>query len=423
MEEILNIHDLQRQGLPIQAIAGRTGLDRKTVRKYLRRGLEPPLYGPRAPRASVLEPYYDYLGQRIAAYPDLTGTRLLREIRALGYPGGYSILTDYLREVRPAIVPGFEHRFETPPGQQAQVDFAHFKTTFTDQPAQVCVLWLFSLVLGHSRYLYARFAFRQNLEEVVRGHLAAFAALRGVPRQILYDRMKTAVIGEDPDGTVTFNQTLVDLATHFDFSPRACKPYRAKTKGKVERPFRYIRQDFFLGRSFRNLADLNDQLADWLDQVANRRRHGTTLRLIDQAFADEQAALKPLPALPFRSVLRLERRITRDGMISVDGNLYSVPDGTRRRVVELQVLADALRIYQDGHLIAEHAPLAGRGQRALGTGHRHRPPPSQGPDPAAPDGTAPGGTSIAAMPGDHVPERSLGVYQQAGQALAGERPA
>jgi transposase len=416
MEEVLTIHDLHRQGLSIQAIARRAGLDRKTVRKYLARGLEPPVYGPRAPRGSILEPYHDYLRGRVRAYPELSGARLLREIRALGYRGGYTIVTDYLREVRPAPMPGFEHRFETPPGEQAQVDFAHFKVVFTDEPTLVRVVWLFSLVLGHSRHLFGRFVLRQTVEEVVRCHLAAFGALGGVPRQILYDRLKAAVIDEDDEGRVIFNRTLVDLASHYGFTPKACRPYRAKTKGKVERPFRYIRQDFFLGRSFRNLDDLNAQLDDWLDQVANVRVHGTTGRRVDEAFAAEQPHLQPLPALPFRSLLRLERRITRDGMISIDGNLYSVPDGTRRRVVEVQTLPEELRIYEDGRLIAVHAPVAGRGQRVLAVGHRHRPPPGRDPLPAGPE-------VALKRPGDTVPERPLAIYTTVGQALAraGER--
>ena len=277
------------------------------------------------------------------------------------------------------------------------------------------MIWLFSLVLGHSRHLFARFVLRQTLEEVVRCHLAAFQALGGVPREILYDRMKAAVIDADAQGRAIFNKTLLDLAAHFGFSPRACKPYRAKTKGKVERPFRYIRQDFFLGRSFRNLEDLNGQLHDWLDRTANRRRHGTTRRLIDEAFAKEQQVLQPPPAVPFRSLLRLERRITRDGMISVDGNLYSVPDGTRRRVVEVQVLADELRIYEDGRLIAMHQPLIGRGQRALAAGHRRRPPPGQTPS------RAPGENGLILIrPGDQVAERPLAIYDHIAQVLARE---
>jgi hypothetical protein len=123
--------------------------------------------------------------------------------------------------------------------------------------------------------------------------------------------------------------------------PKACKAYRAKTKGKVERPSRYIREDFFLGRSFRNRDDLNAQFRQWLDQIANVRTHATTRRVISEHFAEEQPWLKSLPAGPFQAVLRLERRITKDGMVSVDGNLYSVPDTTRRRPVEVHSTAES----------------------------------------------------------------------------------
>ena len=112
------------------------------------------------------------------------------------------------------------------------------------------IVWLFSLVLGYSRLLWARFVLHQDLQTVLRCHLAAFAALDGVPRQILYDRMKTAVSSEDAEGHIVYNRALVDFARHHGFHPKACRPYRAKTKGKVERPYRYIREDFFLARSF-----------------------------------------------------------------------------------------------------------------------------------------------------------------------------
>jgi transposase len=192
-------------------------------------------------------------------HPGLTGRRLLRELRERGYDGGYTAVTDFLREVRPAVEQPFEVRFETPAGHQAQVDFAQFKVVFEDEPSAVRIVWLFSMVLGYSRWLWARFVPHQDLQTVLRCHMAAFAAMGGVPAEILYDRMKTAVTGEGESGIV-YNRTLVDFAVHYGFHPRACKPYRAKTKGKVERPFRYVREDFFLAGKFRNLEDLKPSL-------------------------------------------------------------------------------------------------------------------------------------------------------------------
>ena len=152
--EIVMIHDLKRRGLSLSAIARKVGLDRKTVRRHLERGMEPPAYGPRAPRPRLIEPYEGYLRERITAWPELSGKRLLREVRDLGYTGCYSVLTDLLREARPSRPKVFERRFETPPGRQAQVDFAQFRVEFTDEPGVMRVVWLFTLVLGHSRWLW-----------------------------------------------------------------------------------------------------------------------------------------------------------------------------------------------------------------------------------------------------------------------------
>jgi transposase len=291
--ELLMILDLHRQGLSVSAIARHLCIDRKTVRSAIAKGLESPKYKTRPPRARITDPFEPYLKERLAAYPGLTAVRLWREVKERGYAGGYSVLRDCVRDLRPPRTAGFEVRFETLPGEQAQVDFAHFEVEFADDPGVKRVVWLFSLVLGYSRLIWGRFVVHQDLQSVLRCHIAALEAIGGAPHEILYDRMKTAVIGEDANGVVVYNRALVDLARHYGFQPRACRPYRPKTKGKVERPFRYIREDFFLGGSFRNLDDLNAQLRHWLDTVANPRVHATTQRVVNEAFADEKPALKP----------------------------------------------------------------------------------------------------------------------------------
>ena len=411
--ELVMILDLARQGLSVSAIARRTGLDRKTIRKYIAKGLEPPAYTPRPPRQTLVGPFEPYLRERLQAFPELSGRRLLRDIRALGYQGGYTVLKDFLRTVRPRPETQFERRFETPPGKQAQVDFAFFKTVFTDQPDVERIVWLFSIVLGHSRMMWARFVARQDLPTVLRCHIAAFEAFGGVPEQILYDRMKTAVLGEVDERGIVYNTKLLDLAAHYGFVPKACRAYRAKTKGKVERPFRYVREDFFLGRSFRSLDDLNAQFRQWLDSVANARRHATTGRIIVEHFAEEKPHLQSLPAGPFNTVLTLDRRITRDGMVSVGGNLYSVPDGTRRRVVEVQTFADTINILEDGELIAIHPVLAGRGQRRIAAGHRTALLPVTSATPPEP-------STPPVPPGSVVTPRPLAFYEAVGRRLAAD---
>jgi transposase len=408
--ELMMILELHRQGLSVSEIARQTGRDRKTVAKYIERGLEPPAYTPRPPQPRLLEPYEAYLKARVTDYPGLSGKRLLREIRENGYTGGYTAVTDYLRDIRPEPIKPFEVRFETPPGAQAQVDFARFPIVFTDAPTEPRIVWLFSMVLGSSRLIWARFVEHQNLETVLRCHIAAFEALGGTAREILYDRMKTAVIGPDGEGHIVYNRALLDLARHYGFHPRACRPYRAKTKGKVERPFRYVREDFFLGRTFRNIDDLNRQLYVWLTTVANVRLHATTQRVVAEAFAEEKPHLVALPLAPFRSVLKLERRVSHEGMVSVGNNLYSVPDTTRRRVVEVHTLATEIQIFEGGRLIASHPVLEGRHRRRIAPGHRKPPSPTAR--------LRSGHAEPAAPLGDRVVRRPLDVYADIGRRLA-----
>jgi transposase len=410
--EVVMILDLHRQGLSVSAIALQLGIDRKTVRKYLARGLEAPVYGPRQPRPRRIDPFVPYLRERVEAWPGLTGRRLFRELKERGYHGGYTAVTDVLRDLRPPAAPLSRSASRRRRAIRRRSTSPSSRWRSADEPGVTRIVWLFSLVLGYSRLLWARFVLHQDLQTVLRCHLAAFAALDGVPRQILYDRMKTAVSGEDAEGHIVYNRALVDFARHYGFHPRACRPYRAKTKGKVERPYRYIREDFFLARSFQNLDDLNAQLRHWLDTVANPRVHATTGRVVAEAFAEEQPQLQPLPLVPFRSVLRLERRVSHEGMVSVGGNYYSVPDTTRRRVLEVQALADEIQIYEAGQLVARHAVLEGRNQRRVAPGHRKAPILAISRHPDA------GEVIVIGRAGEVVARRSLDFYEAVARRLA-----
>jgi transposase len=407
------ILDLHKQGLSVSAIAKRLGLDRKTVRKYIERGGVAPKYTARPAKPSLIAPFESYLRERLAAWPELTGIRLLREIREQGYGGSYTVLKRALRCIRPAREPRFELRFETPAGRQAQVDFAEFRVAFTGEGGTARKVWLFAMVLGHSRYLWAQFVLHQDLPTLLRCHMEAFEHFGGAPREILYDRMKTAVLGEPEAGRgVVYNAKLLALGTHYGFVPRACQPYRAQTKGKVERPYRYIRADFFMARRFSDIGDMNRQLQQWLDGVANARRHGTTDRVVAEHFAEEQSSLQTLPAGRFEAVLHVQRRLSHDGCVSVGGNYYSVPDGTRARVVEVQTTADQVRILEEGKLIAVHALLQGSKLRSIAPGHRQARRQPQRADSAP---------SLRLLPGHAVTTRSLGVYEQIAKHLGGAR--
>lgn len=408
------IHQLKQDGHSISEIARRLNMDRKTVRKKLSQGLEPPSYKARPVVASVLDKFKPYLRERLEDYPGLSATRLLRDITDMGYTGSYTTLTEYLRTIRAPKSNQFERRFETAPGHQAQVDFARFTTRFRSEPDVERVVWLFLMVLGFSRYMVGQFAWRQTLDTVVRCHIESFKELSGVPQQCLYDRMKTAVLGEPEPGNVVYHPTLMGMGSHYGFVPKSCKPYRAKTKGKVERPFRYVRQDFFLSESFEDIHDLNSQFTAWRSDIANVRKHGTTQRIIQDAFLEEQASLGALPAGDFNDVLSMERRTTKDGMVSVDGNLYSVPNGTGRKPLQIERTATQLRILDGQILLAVHPLLLGKNQRQVIQGHRASSPS------VTPVALGSANDTVIERAGDSVAQRALDEYEIIGNTLAKE---
>ena len=192
-------------------------------------------------------------------------------MRAAGYPGGYARVNEYVRQVRPRDPVEPLQRFETPPGCQGQVDFGTFKLPWGRRHA-------LSVVLGHSRLLWLRFYSRQTMAVLIEGLESAFARFGGVPQELLFDQMRSVVIsdGRTGGGGLVLNAEFLRFAAHWGFMPRSCRPYRARTKGKVERPIRYLRENFFYGRKFLNDADLNEQATRWLNGTANVRRHGTT---------------------------------------------------------------------------------------------------------------------------------------------------
>jgi transposase len=288
------------------ALARELGVSRDTIHRWIRSGdldreVEdlPVQYGPRRPAPTKLDAYRVIIETRLAAYPELSAVRLLEEIRAAGYGGGYTQLKELVRQLRPTTPAEPALRFETPAGRQAQVDFAEFRFPWGKRYALL-------VVLGYSRLLWCRFAPRQDMRTLVTGLEDAFVAFGGVPQELLFDQMK-AVITRDlrlQGGALVHNLEFLRFAHHWGFTPRACRPYRAQTKGKVERPVRYVRGNLVYGRTFLNDADLAQQCADWLERVANARRHGTTDERPRERFErDERAQLQPLPARRYTSLV------------------------------------------------------------------------------------------------------------------------
>jgi transposase len=294
------------QGLSKTAIADRLGLTRRTIQRWIAAGeldrdldAEPVRYRPRPPVVVKLDPFKSLITTRLSEFPELTAVRLFDEVRAAGYSGGLTQLKAFVRRVRPAPPAEAVQRFETPPGRQAQIDFARFRLPWG-------VRYALLVVLGYSRLLWLRFYARQDMATLFTGLEAAFAYLGGVPHELLFDQMRAIVLRDLrlAGGGVIENAEFRRFAAHWGFRARACRPYRARTKGKVERPIRYLRQSFFYGRTFISDADLNAQAERWLERVANRRLHQTTkARPIDRFEAEERALLQPLAPRPYHSLV------------------------------------------------------------------------------------------------------------------------
>ncbi len=340
-------------------IAGVTGCDRKTVRKWLLQP-GPPRYGPRAPRPSKLDPYKPYIAQRLSAGV-WNAIVLLRELRQQGYPGGYTILKDFLHPKREAARAVAVRRFETPPGRQAQVDWGHLGWVEHDGHRQP--VWGFVCTLGFSRAMYADVATDQRLETLLRLHEAAFAQFGGIPEEILYDWAKTVVLGTDERGEVRWHPVLWDFARYWGFQPRLCRPYRAQTKGKVESGIRYLKGSFLPGRAASDVADLRSQVHAWVTVVANQRVHGTTHRIVRDAWEAERPQLGPLADRPpYPYVPEVTRRVSRDAYVAYGANRYSVPWPLAGRDVRVCEIAGHLDVYAGPERIAVHRLCADRHQ-------------------------------------------------------------
>jgi len=306
-ELYMEIRILRAQGHSLRAIARETGLAVNTVRKYLERP-DPPRYGPRRQRPGKRDPFRAYLMERIqAALPDrLSATVLHREVKALGYTGQVRWLRQMIAELRPKSPPEPLIRFETPPGKQLQADWAVFRRGRDP-------LVGFVATLGYSRAGYVQFADNARLETLLMMLEASFRYFHGVTHEVLFDNMKTVVLTRDHygPGQHRFQPGLWDMARHYGFTPRLCRPYRAKTKGKVERFIRYVRSSFYvpLASALRpaglvvDVATANVEARRWLTEVANARVHGTTGTVPAERLIAERAALLPLPR-PYQPVIR-----------------------------------------------------------------------------------------------------------------------
>jgi len=316
----------------------------------------------RAPsiRATLADPYLEFIEQTLQQYPRLRATRLYEMLRSRGYTGSVIQLRRLVRPLRPAKHEAFL-RLSTLAGEQAQADWAHFGQVRVG--AATRRLSCLVLTLSYSRALWVEFFFDQSIENFLLGHVHAFADWGGVPRTILYDNLKS-VVSERRGDAVHFHPRLLELCAHYHFAARPCRPARGNEKGRVERAIQYIRHSFFAARSFASPADLNRQALVWRDEIAHQRPWpGDDSHTLIEAFTQEKARLIALPANPFDT--DLVRPIKSDKTIYVrfDQNDYSIPPEAVGKQLTLAADPDQVRLLVGAAEIARHRRSYDRHQR------------------------------------------------------------
>jgi transposase len=317
------IHERRGAGHSVSAIARELDLDRKTVRSCLQQQAWAP-YRRAVSVPSLLDEHREWLVER-APQVHYSARILHQELRSQrGWSGSYESVKLAVRPLRAAasVAALTQARFETAPGEQAQVDWGQLTVRLAGVPTKVHVL---VMTLGYSRRAYAEGFLHERMPNLLGAHENAFAHFGGRCETLLYDRMRTVVLGTigDAEGhrVPKLNDTFHAFAKHWGFTPRLCQPYRAQTKGKVESGVKYLKRNFAPGRVFRDLEDFNAQLAAWQLEVADLRIHGTTHQRPIERFAEEALALVPTAGQPsFLQAMVRERVVADDWLVSIEGN-------------------------------------------------------------------------------------------------------
>lgn len=350
---------------PVGTIARQLGLHHGTVDRVLSQAGLPKLERPH--RASLLDPFLPFVRATLEQYPTLCASRLYTMVRERGYRGGPDHFRHLLLHYRPRPLPEAYLRLKTLPGEQAQVDWGHFGTCTVGRAERP--LMAFVMVLSWSRQILLRFFLDARMANFLRGHEAAFQAWDGLPRVLLYDNLKSAVLERQGDA-IRFHPTLLALAAHYRFEPLPVAVARGNEKGRVERAIRYVRDAFFAARAWRDLDDLNAQATVWCQgQAADRPCPEERTLTVREAFAQEQPRLLALPDNPFPSDERVEVKVGKTPYVRFDLNDYSLPHTHVQRLVTVLASPQEVRIVDGATVLACHPRSYDRGAQIEDAAH------------------------------------------------------
>jgi transposase len=392
--EWAQVRALAADGLSQREIAARLGINRRTVAR-LAAAAEPPRYR-RAPQGSQLDPVEPVLRRLLEEWPQIKAPRLTEILRAdYGYTGSLRLVQERLRELRPRQVRPAQ-RTGYRPGQVLQLDWAEMPTRPVVAGRERRVYALVAS-LPYSGAQTAFFSLDMTVESFLEGHVRAFEWLGGVPRECVYDNLRSAVARRESD-QVVWTPRFLHLRGHYGFHATACTPATPREKGSVEAAVRYLKSGFWPARRFRDVCELDDQYAGWRDRICNRRVHATRRVRVDEQLAEERAALRPLPPARFDASGHRTSRVPVDGYLRLGGCFYRVPERLVHQRVELHFDRDQVWIAHRGGEVARYPRNYEQGVWL--------PPPIQRPEP--PEQTAP----PIALPQLTVPPPELADYAE-----------
>ena len=362
------ITERRAEGAFITDIATELGVHPKTVSRALKRGSEP------APRRAgrgqtKLSPYHEAIDQWLQEGV-WNASVIFRQLKAIGYEGGYTMVRLYIQPKR-TLRPKGTVRYETPPGEQLQHDWGEIRLEIGGQWQTV---YLSVNVLGYSRALHVLAMPSQDAEHTYESLIQSLAYFGGVPRTVLVDNQKAAVL-DWQGGQARFNPRFRELGKHLGFVPKACRPRRAQTKGKVERMVRYVKENALAGSpAFDSFAELNSYLTWWCNEVANQRCHADLKEMIGERWQAEKAILQALPRVRFDTAYQVSRQVSLDAYVSWQGCRYSVPGHLAGEVVRLRVTLDgALEVHHRQAGVVAHHCVAPATQRTVTVSEHHAP--------------------------------------------------